>query len=69
MIDLSEKDGDGGFRTSDQLRVIPVLLPGAEVKQIPGFLKRHVRVDLRKQSGQQLREAMRKLAAGILVSE
>ena len=69
LIDLSEKDGDGGFRTSDQLRVIPVLLPGAEVKQIPGFLKRHVRVDLRKKSPQQLREAMRKLAAGILISE
>lgn len=66
LIELSEKDGDGGFRTSDQRRVIPVLLPGAEVRQIPPFLKRHLRVDLRKKTGQQLREEMHKLAAGIL---
>ncbi len=69
LIDLSENDGDSGFRTSDQLRVIPVLLPGAEVKQIPAFLKRHVRVDLRKRSAQQLQEEMRKLAAGILARD
>jgi hypothetical protein len=69
LIDLSEQDGDQGFRTSDQLRVIPVLLPGAEVRQIPPFLKRHLRTDLRKPSSKQYQDELRKLAAGILARE
>jgi hypothetical protein len=69
LIDHSEKDGDQGFRTSDQLRVIPVLLPGADVKQIPPFLKRHLRTDLRKPSSKQFQKELRKLVEGILARE
>ncbi|HQX52331.1 MAG TPA: toll/interleukin-1 receptor domain-containing protein, partial [Planctomycetaceae bacterium] len=67
---ISESEPDErvhGFRGGDRgLRVISVLLPGATVKQIPTFLRRHMHVDLRKSSGIQRREAMHQLAAAVL---
>ena len=66
LIDAAEREPDGGFRTSQHLRVIPVLLPGAETKQIPLFLRRHLNVDLRKRAAGTQREPLRKLVAAIL---
>ncbi len=66
LIELSEREADGGFRSSNRLRVIPALLPGAEAKQIPSFLKRHLYVDLRKKSVRTQREQMQKLVTAVL---
>ena len=68
LISESQPDADGvGFRGGERgLRMIPVLLPGAQPKQIPTFLRRHLYVDLRQSTGNAEREALQKLAAGIL---
>ena len=66
FIDESEPESGGGFRSSDRLRVIPVLLPGAGKKQIPAFLRRHLYVDLRPTDANKRREQMQKLVAAIL---
>ena len=66
LIDAAEREPDGGFRASQHLRVIPVLLPGAENKQVPLFLRRHLYVDLRKKAVGTRRESMQKLVAAIL---
>ena len=68
LISDSEPDEKGhGFRGGDRgLRVIPVLLPGATLKQIPLFLRQHMHLDLRKSSGMQRRETLQKLAAAVL---
>ena len=69
FIDASEEDDRGGFRTSDRLRIIPVLLPGATPKDIPRFLKRHIYADLRSGETNKRREEMRNLVEAILSVE
>ncbi|MBC8117217.1 MAG: toll/interleukin-1 receptor domain-containing protein [Candidatus Saccharimonas sp.] len=67
FIRESERDDDfGDFRSDRGLRVIPVLLPGAEQKQIPAFLKRHLYVDLRTSAASRRPEELRKLATAVL---
>lgn len=67
FIRESERDDDfGRFRSDRGLRVIPVLLPGAEQKQIPAFLKRHLYVDLRASATKRRPEELRKLATAVL---
>lgn len=69
FIELSDSEANVGFRPSARLRVIPVVLPGAETNQIPSFLRRHLYVDLRKKSGGTRREFMQKLVTTILGGE
>ena len=67
FISESEPDDVGGrFRSDRGLRVIPVLLPGAQPRQIPAFLKRHLYVDLRPSAKKQRPAELRKLAAAVL---
>ena len=67
FISASEPDEErGGFRSSERLRVIPVLLPGAENKDIPTFLRRHLYADLRKPGSEHYRTDWQKLITAII---
>ena len=69
FISETESSADkGGFRSDHAVRVIPVLLPGSKVREIPPFLKRHGYTDLRKPTGENRQRAVLKLAEAVLLS-
>ena len=52
----------------ERLRVIPVLMPGAEKRDIPAFLRRHLYVDLSSSAVGKHRDEMRKLITAIFTN-
>tara|TARA_R110002072_G_scaffold179059_1_gene335021 strand:+ start:54659 stop:57862 length:3204 start_codon:yes stop_codon:yes gene_type:complete len=67
FISETESNADKNrFRSDGAVRVIPVLLPGSKVKEIPSFLKRHGYTDLRKSTGENRRREILKLAEAVL---